>query len=258
MTKYRLYVDEVGDPGLKLVDQFDHRFLSLTGVIAESDYVRRRIHPELEAIKARYFDSHPDEPVVLHRREMVNGRWPFQALADMETRDAFYADLLDLISAWDYQIITACLDKQAFMASSLPANNDTYQYCLGVIVREFGDWLCQCGAKGDVMVESRGDREDKELKSYFRALYHGGIASIAGRQLQDVLTSRDVKINRKDKNISGLQIADLLALPSRYDILNERELFHGSVSPLMRQVIATLSAKYLCLSSNAPSRRFLP
>lgn len=106
MTKYRLYVDEVGDTGLKRVNLLDHRFLSLTGVIAESDYVRRRIHPELEAIKVRYFDSHPDEPVVLHRREMVNGRRPFQALADTETRAAFDNELLGLLSEWDCPVIT--------------------------------------------------------------------------------------------------------------------------------------------------------
>lgn len=228
MTKYRLYVDVVGDTGLKRVNHLEHRFLSLTGVIAESDYVRRRLHPELEALKVRYFDSHPDEPVVLHRREMVNRRWPFQALADAETRAAFYADLLDLLSVWDYRIITACLDKQAFVAAGLTANNDPYQYCLGVVVREFADWLYQPDAKGDVMLESRGDREDKDLKGYFRTLYHDGVAPVAAWKLQNVLTSRDVKISPKEKNVRGLQVADLLALPSRYDILNERELFYGS------------------------------
>lgn len=258
MTKYRLYVDEVGDTGLKRVSHLDHRFLSLTGVIAESNYVRRRIHPELEAIKVRYFDSHPDEPVVLHRREMVNGRRPFQTLADTETRAAFYADLLDLISVWDYRIITACLDKQAFVAAGLKSNSDPYQYCLGILVSEFGDWLYQCDAKGDVMIEARGDREDKELKRYFRTLYHDGVAPVADRKLQNVLTSRDVKISPKERNVSGLQVADLLALPSRYDILNERGLFYGSFSPMMRQVVAALSAKHLRISGNDHSRRFLP
>lgn len=37
MAKYRLYVDEVGDTGLRRVNDANQRFLSLTGVIAESD-----------------------------------------------------------------------------------------------------------------------------------------------------------------------------------------------------------------------------
>jgi len=37
MAKYRLYTDEVGDTGLNLVNDPAHQFLSLTGVIAESD-----------------------------------------------------------------------------------------------------------------------------------------------------------------------------------------------------------------------------
>ena len=155
MPKYRLYVDEVGDTGLKRVNDLAHRFLSLTGVIAESDYVRRRIHPELEAIKVRYFDSHPDEPVVLHRREMVNGRWPFQALADVETRVAFDNELLGLLNGWEYRVITACLDKQAFVASGLSDCNDPYHYCLGALVETYGDWLRRRNARGDVMTEAR-------------------------------------------------------------------------------------------------------
>ncbi len=113
MAKYRLYVDEVGDGGLRYVRDRQHRFLSMTGVIAESDHVRDQIHPQLETIKKRYFDSHPDEPVVLHRKELVNATWPFQALRDSETRAAFDTELFALIRDWDYQVLTACLERFA-------------------------------------------------------------------------------------------------------------------------------------------------
>jgi len=39
--KYRLYVDEVGNPDLKSSEHEEHRFLCLTGVAFELDYVAR-------------------------------------------------------------------------------------------------------------------------------------------------------------------------------------------------------------------------
>ena len=244
MAKYRLYVDEVGDAGLKHIGDLRHRFLSLTGIIVESDYVRDRIHPELEAIKTRYFDSHPDEPVVLHRKELVNATWPFQALRDSETRAAFDNEMLTHIRDWDYFVLTVCLDKRAFVAANLNTTEDPYSYCLTTLVELFGDWLSRRESKGDVMVETRGSNEDKKLKGHFRILWEHGTARVAAEQLQHSLTSREVKIHAKDKNISGLQIADLIAHPSRNAILNERGLLPRPLTPYVAQILAALESKY--------------
>lgn len=78
--KYRLYVDEVGNSDLKSSDNPIHRFLSLTGVIIELDYVSKTLFPEIESLKSKYFDSHPDDPIILHRKEIVNAKYPFEAL----------------------------------------------------------------------------------------------------------------------------------------------------------------------------------
>ena len=258
MAKYRLYIDEVGDTGLKLVNDPEHRFLSLTGVIAESDYVRRRIHPELEDIKTRYFDSHPDEPVVLHRKELVNGLWPYQALKDADTRAAFDDELLGLIGGWDYRVITVCLDKRAFAAGGYAASTDPYHYCLGAMVETFGDWLLHRGARGDVMTESRGNKEDKKLKIYFRGLLASGFSSVAAEQLQSLLTSSEVKINAKEKNISGLQLADLIAHPSRGEILGELGMPVRPLAPYATRIVAALAGKYHHTAGQLTGKRFLP
>ena len=244
MAKYRLYVDEVGDGGLKHVRDPQHRFLSLTGVIAELGYVRDSIHPELESIKNRYFDSHPDEPVVLHRKELVNAAWPFHALRDSETRAAFDTDMLARFHDWDYRVLTVCLDKQAFVATGLNDTYDPYNYCLTTLVELFGNWLNRCESKGDVMVETRGSNEDKKLKGHFRTLWEDGTRHVAAEVLQESLTSREVKINAKDKNISGLQLADLIAHPLRSAILNEHGFYSRPLTPYVAQLLAILEAKY--------------
>ena len=80
--KYRLYIDEVGNSDIGSSRNPNHRYLSLTGVIAELDYVRDVLYPDLEELKRRYFGSHPDDPIVLHRKELVNKKPPFAALND--------------------------------------------------------------------------------------------------------------------------------------------------------------------------------
>ena len=84
--KYRIYIDEVGNPDLNSSDNPNHRFLSLTGIILELKYVESVVHPQMEALKAKYFHSHPDEPIIFHRKEMVNAKPPFEILKDHERR----------------------------------------------------------------------------------------------------------------------------------------------------------------------------
>ena len=103
--------------------------------------------------------------MVLHRKELVNATWPFQALRDSETRAAFDAEMLALIRDWDYRVLTVCLDKQAFVALKLNDTYDPYNYCLTTLVELFSNWLHFWESKGDVMIETRGSKEDKSSKS---------------------------------------------------------------------------------------------
>ena len=142
--------------------------------------------------------------MVLHRKELVNGRWPFQALKDADTRAAFDDALLGLIGSWEYRVITVCLDKRAFAAGGYAASADPYHYCLGAMVETFGDWLRQRNAIGDVMVEARRGKEDVRLKEYYRTIWERSAGVAAAAQLQSVLTSREIKVKPKEANISGL------------------------------------------------------
>ena len=49
---------------------------------------------------------------------------------------------------------------------------------------------------------------------------------------------------QKANNISGLQLADLLAHPSRNEILKDQGLLDKEVAPFAQRVIAVLQAKY--------------
>ena len=168
--KHRIYVDEVGNPDLESSDDPNHRFLSLTGVIIEVDYVKTVIYPQMEDLKSQFFDSHPDEPIILHRKEIVNAKPPFEVLNEFKIRDTFDRHLLDLLKKWDYTVISVCIDKKTHKEMYRTWRYDPYHYCLAVLLERFVFFLEQAGCKGDVMAESRGGKEDKRLKPIFYSL----------------------------------------------------------------------------------------
>ena len=88
--KYRLYIDEVGNSDLGSSRDPNHRYLSLTGIILDLEHVSTTVFPAIEALKHDYFDSHPDEPIILHRKELVNKKYP---LADIIAHPSFRATL---------------------------------------------------------------------------------------------------------------------------------------------------------------------
>jgi hypothetical protein len=113
--KYRMYIDEVGNPDLGSSDDPNHRFLSLTGAVLELGYVERVLHPPMEALKAKFFSSHPDDPVIFHRKEMLNAKPPFERLRDRSVRQEFDEELLALLDAWHYTVpLLPCRAHGAF------------------------------------------------------------------------------------------------------------------------------------------------
>lgn len=198
----------------------------------------------MEALKTRYFGSHPDEPIVLHRKELVNQKSPFQALRRMEVEYAFNQDLLMHLRDWEYRVITVCIDKKTHVETYNAWRKNPYHYCLAVLLESFNFWLNRKNACGDVMAESRGGREDKRLKTEFRSLWENGTYFVEPSQFQQSLTSRELKVRPKSANISGLQLADLIAHPSRSEILYEQGLLGRDLGIFARQIVNILAAKY--------------
>ena len=212
--KYRLYVDEVGNSDLGASQNPNHRYLSLTGVIFELEYVRTTVFPTVEDLKKRYFNSHPDDPLILHRKELVNKKPPFTALHDPQIEAGFNQELLQLLTDFDYAVITVVIDKLEHQRRYQVWKFDPYHYCLTVLVERYVLWLQERHARGDVMAESRGGKEDRRLKDSFNRVYERGSDYIRSEIFASHLTSCQLKVKPKSNNIAGLQIADLIAHPS--------------------------------------------
>jgi hypothetical protein len=212
--KYRLYVDEVGNSDLNASNDPNHRYLSLTGVIMELGYVQTTVFPAVEGLKTHYFSSHPDDPLILHRKELVNKRYPFHALREPEIERQFNIDLLALLGDLNYTVITTVIDKLEHQRRYTTWRYDPYHYCLAVLLERYIFWLEQRRVVGDVLAESRGGKEDRRLKDSFERLCDNGTEYVPATKFARFLTSKQLKVKPKSNNIAGLQIADLLAHPS--------------------------------------------
>ena len=213
--KYRLYIDETGNSDLGSSADINHRYLSLTGVIFKLSDIEAHVHSDLEQLKIDFFGSHPDEPIILHRKELVNKRPPFSVLTDTGTESAFNERLLELLRSWDYSVITVTIDKLEHNNQYATWKYDPYHYCLKVMMERFVLFVrSKRDSAGDIMIESRGGREDMRLKKSFGKVWEEGSDFIDKDILHSFLTSKELKVKPKSANITGLQIADLIAHPA--------------------------------------------
>lgn len=113
---------------------------------------------------------------------------------------------------------------------------------MAVMLERFILFLSYNNQRGDVMFESRGGKEDKKLMNSFRMLYRNGTDYISADLWQERLTSGELKVKPKKANIAGLQLADLIAHPSRREILLEykviskdRDTFGDMICSILRE-----------------------
>jgi len=189
--------------------------LCLTGVIFELDYVKHILFPDIEEIKKVFFKSHPDDPIIFHRKELLKRKPPFSALKEPEVEERFNKLLLEKLESWEYSVISVIIDKKEHNERYSTWKYDPYHYCQEILVERFRLFLNLKGTKGDIMFESRGGKEDIRLKRSFRKILDGGTHHLSSEDLLDHYTSRELKVKPKSANISGLQIADLIAHPCR-------------------------------------------
>jgi len=215
------------------------------------------IFPQLEALKSKYFCSLPDEPIIFHRKEIVNARYPFQALEKEEIRSLFDKELLEYLTSWEYVILTVCLDKKNYNETYGVWRYDPYHYCLALLLERYTFYLEHLNARGDVMAESRGGKEDRRLKASFAKLWEEGTDYISPKRFQVVLTSKELKVKPKQNNVAGLQIADIIAHPSRNEILKENGLLVQKIAPFAAKIIQILQAKYYHYNDRIYGKKFI-
>lgn len=222
-----MYIDEVGDDGMKreIVQNENERYLSLTGVILESNYYKNTFCPNLYSFKSSFIPDYPDNPpgkaYCLHRKDILKKQEGFEFLRDTEVRARFDTGMLKIVDETEYKVITVVIDKYMHLETYEKAAYPPYYYCLQVITERYVRFLELEDSRGDILIESRGKKKDRDLKTAYNTFYLQGTNYIDHTRMASSLTSKEIKIKTKEKNIYGLQLADLVAHPSYQGIKNQ-------------------------------------
>jgi hypothetical protein len=260
--KYRIYIDETGNPDLESSDNPLHRYLGLTGIIVDLETARYTLTQRVDEIKRRYFSIEFDEPIIFHRKEIIQKKPPFGILTDPEIEKRFNSDLLALLAELDYKVITVVLDKLEHRQKYKVWRHHPYHRCLEVLLERFVMFLETNYATGDVLAESRGGKEDGKLKESFQRLFINGTDYVDASRFANVLTSSQLKVKPKASNVAALQIADLIAHPSRQEILQIYRSLPYSPEKFGNEIIKILNESKYDRSAdgriNGFGRKFLP
>jgi hypothetical protein len=241
--RYRLYLDESGDHVFRQTDEVAHRYLCLLGCwFRNPEYLQ--FHDAIERLKAAHLPHHPDDPVVLHRDDMINARKAFKVLREDARREAFDRDLLDVIENADCRVVAVVIDKQRLRANFGEAAAHPYHLGLGFLLQRFAGFLNHINRVGDVLGESRGGTEDRLLKDSYSWVYERGAWRTPAHTFQAALTSKELKLKPKSANIAGLQLADLLGHPVKRWVL--RQLGHdpGGFAPFAERLMEVVEPKF--------------
>ncbi len=243
LSRFRLYLDESGDHVFRQVVEPAHRFLCLLGCWFQNPaYLTFR--DELEALKRRFLPHHPDNPVVLHREDMINARREFKTLRDTAVREAWDTELLEVIRRADFTIVAVVIDKLALRLAYGDDAAHPYHLALGFMLQRYAGYLNHINRAGDVMAEARGGVEDRRLKDSHVRTFEQGAWTVGAGVFQRALTSRELKLKTKGANIAGLQLADLLGHPVKNLVLLENGLLEGVQSWFAQRLSESVSAKF--------------
>ncbi len=216
MIAWRLYIDESGDHTYKRLNDISYRYLGITGVLIQKARYENVIRPGLEALKQGIFRYDSDNPPILVR-SLIRGRkqW-FYVLQDKALNTRWEQELLAFVSSLTSyaRAFTVVIDKKAHKEKYPSQTFDPYVYGLHVLLNRVRGFLNLKVSQADVIAESRGQVEDKQVQDAYVALLTTGTnvkkyGEAADYQL--VFPHPELMIRKKYQNVAGLQIADLLA-----------------------------------------------
>lgn len=245
MGNYRLYIDESGSHSYPTKDKLNpaKRYLSLTGVIIEQDYYREFIQPKIRQLK-QLIASDPDDLPILHREDILNKRGDFIKLRNKEVAIEFDRLLMEILTNSNYTVCVVVLDKTAHLTKYGASAFHPYHYCLNVILEKYTHCLHEMSSSGDVMAEARGGKDDTKLEKEYSKFYEYGTQFRSTDYVQQVLTSKDIKMRRKESRVEGLEIADLLTLANKIDVLHTYGHIESLDSNFQTKIMRNIQSKY--------------
>jgi Protein of unknown function (DUF3800) len=203
-SKYIVYVDESGDHSLHSIDQ-NYPIFVLAFCVFHKRHYSEAIVPALEKFKFNHFGH---DQVVLHENEIRKEKGDFNIFRSRAEKNNFLDELTTIIEYSNFILISCTIDKNGLHRQG-DTDSNPYHLALGYCMEALHEFLKEKNQHEKlthVVVECRGDKEDKELELEFRRVCDG--SNRLGIPLPFEVLFSDKKVMS-----SGLQLADLVARP---------------------------------------------
>ena len=221
MHDFRVYIDESGDHTYKQLTDLSRRYLGLTAIVFRKTYYDDNVVQGLEDLKRVHFSYDPDKPPILTRSHIIHRKRWFGVLNDRSKDRAWRADLVSFMRALQMQVFTVVIDKRRHVTRFPNDPFDAYHYCLAVLLNRIRGYLgvTARNSTADIVAEARGKKEDGQLQSAYDAMRSRGSGEATGADYRLRFPEGELIILRKDLNIAGLQVSDLLAYGLKQEVV---------------------------------------
>ncbi len=242
-TLYFLFLDEIYTPNLnefrkrtkeEIFLQEKHHHFGISGtIVAASDVYD--LYSRTKKIKSKYF---PDKnKLIFHYTATLNKKEDFARFKNNYQKYRAYTDSLksfvvnsrfkfscvfvdkhELIKKYGVFDKTGRIVKIKKIGSNLFPKSQFIDYnlyllCLRHLLVSFYNFISdrQHPARGIIVAEARGKREDDELRTAFQKIYYYGVSSIKPTQFRRIIL--DLFIVPKTQDYVGTQLADMIVYP---------------------------------------------
>lgn len=212
-SNFIVYVDESGDHSMQTLDSQYPVFVLAFCVFYKGHY-SEKVVPALQKFKFNHFGH---DLVVLHEHEIrkEKGNYRFQ---NKNHKNQFLDGLTSIIDASNFILISAVIDKRQ-LRERLGVGSNPYHVALGFCLETLYELMQEKNQENSlthVVVECRGEKEDKDLELEFRRVCDG--ANKLGKPMPF-----DVIFADKKTNSVGLQLADLVARPIGLSVIRPNQ-----------------------------------
>lgn len=218
-TKYYLFIDESGDHGLTTLNPSFPIFLLCGVLVSKNNYDLLRNN--MNEIKQEFWE---DKKVIFHSRDIRKCEKEFSIFFDLKVKSHFYSKLNSCLKDNDYTLFASAINKDKYIKKFGRISNDVYELALSFIIERsvfFLDDIKTSGKSLDIIIEKRGKKEDSKLKEHFQKLIARGTGFVNPQRLKNI--NLQIFFEHKNRNINGLQLADLAAYPTaRYAMDSKR------------------------------------
>ena len=239
---YRLYIDESGNHSHKVGKSKLDRYLGLTGLIIDDRVFKEDIAPRIEGIRSLFYKKRGIKPP-LHLTDIMSGKGHFAALKDESIKNSFDSQFISLVKDTDYAIITVVVDKVKLKEMYL-SRPHPYHWSLKCMLKRYCKFLQLRDGVGDVMAEAREKRENNRLQRAFEDFYNNGSRFADPKDIQRRISRKEITFRNKEHFNQGLELADLLALSSKIDVLHAFGRIDELSDNFTNKVIAAIQNKY--------------